>query len=351
MLGESLDRQGGIVSVEKLILAESPSTISFRHIATLSNGTKIKKIIVFTQALSVLLWSLVRREIDIVHIHVSERGSTYRQMITALIVQAFHKPVIMHAHGSDFHEFYSNVFPPVQHLIRWIFRHCAQFIVLSESWRQFYIKQLGLYADRVVVLPNPVRLPSQVPNRSFANPINLIFLGRLGSRKGSFDLIHAFSQIPLDQRQKVILTLAGDGEVEQTRNLVKHLKLENCTHVLDWIDERERNNLLANADVFILPSYNEGLPMALLEAMSWGLPVIATPVGGIPEVVIPNQNGLLVNPGNIQQLIKAIQSLINDEDLRLRLGQAARASVLSLDITHYMNTLMDNYKLVLVSKM
>jgi glycosyltransferase involved in cell wall biosynthesis len=105
--------------------------------------------------------------------------------------------------------------------------------------------------------------------------------------------------------------------------------------------------MLAKADVFVLPSYNEGLPMALLEAMSWGLPVITTPVGGIPEVVSNTQNGLLVTPGDIQQLSEAMQSLIKEEKLRLSLGSAARISVAPLDVKDYFGSLKSIYHSVL----
>jgi glycosyltransferase involved in cell wall biosynthesis len=113
--------------------------------------------------------------------------------------------------------------------------------------------------------------------------------------------------------------------------------------LLGWIDSDKRNELLLKADLFILPSYNEALPMALLEAMAWGLPVIVTPVGGIPEVVTADENGLLVTPGDIQQLSSAMQSLITNEDLRLRLGDAARASAIEFDVTKYCVNLVNIY--------
>jgi hypothetical protein len=98
MLGESLDRQGGIVSVEKLILDRVPAEIEIRHLATLPNGNTITKIVVFIRAIGSLCWQLSRQKIDIVHIHVSERGSAFRQAITTTIGWLFRKPVIIHTH-------------------------------------------------------------------------------------------------------------------------------------------------------------------------------------------------------------------------------------------------------------
>jgi glycosyltransferase involved in cell wall biosynthesis len=209
------------------------------------------------------------------------------------------------------------------------------------------VDNLGLKAEQVIVLPNPVKLPSQVPQRLGSHKVSFVFLGRIGPRKGAFDLIKAFACLSAEQKTRSVLTLAGDGDVEQARTLIKSLNLTDYITVLDWLDQEQRDALLAKADVFVLPSYNEGLPMALLEAMSWGLPVITTPVGGIPEVVTHKQNGLLVNPGDTQQLSEAMQSLIEDENLRLSLGSTARLRVIPLDVKNYLTSLSGVYHSVL----
>ena len=347
MLGESLDRQGGIVSVEKLILQQATPDILFKHIPTLPKGSSVRKVVVFGQAIGELSWRLLRREADLVYIHVSERGSAYRQMIITLIALVFRKPVIMHAHSSEFHLFYSGLPQGIKLWMSLVFGKCTRFIVLSESWKQFYIENVGLKSERVIVLPNPVKLPSQVSQRINSTKVSFVFLGRIGQRKGAFDLIKAFASLPAGQRTRTKLTLAGDGDVEQARSLIKSLNLMDSITILDWIDQEQRDALLSKADVFVLPSYNEGLPMALLEAMSWSLPVITTPVGGIPELVTQAQNGLLVNPGDVQQLSEAMQSLIDDENLRLSLGSNARLSVTHLDVKEYFTSLSDVFNSVL----
>lgn len=350
MLGESLQRQGGIVTVEKLILQQANPNLQITHIATLPNGSTARKVVVFGQAIGELLWRLLRREGDLVHIHVSERGSAFRKAILTLIAYMFRKPVIIHAHSADFHLFYSQLPQWIKQGLSWVFGRSECFIVLSESWKNFYINNLGLKTEQVVVLPNPVKLPSQVPHRIHRDKVSFVFLGRIGQRKGTFDLIRAFSLLPAEQKTKSELVVAGDGDVEQARRLVESLNLVEYITVLDWIDSAQRDALLAKADVFVLPSYNEGLPMALIEAMSWGLPVVTTPVGGIPELVTHTTNGLLVNPGNIQQLSEAMQSLLKDENMRLSLGRNARLSVIHLDVEKYLNSLLCIYCAMLDSR-
>ena len=344
MLGEGLDRQGGIVSVERLILESSIPNVQFKHIATLVNRSGLNKAVGYGLALVDLVQHLFVWKPDLIHIHVSEGGSVFRQTITTFIAKAFSCPVIMHTHGPAFHVFYKELPQLLQSRLRWVFGQCDRVIALSENWRNFYINELNLKPDRVIILSNPVKIPANVPERIDADQkVDFIFLGRIGQRKGAFDLIRSFSQIPEQDRAKATLTIAGDGEIEQAQHLITHLGLDDYITVRSWLDPDQRDVLLAKSDVFVLPSYNEGLPMALLEAMSWGLPVITTPVGGIPELVNSQENGLLVTAGDIHQLTAAMELLINHEELRVALGAAARDSVLQFDSRHYCDLLVQVY--------
>jgi glycosyltransferase involved in cell wall biosynthesis len=344
MLGESLDRSGGIVSVEKLILKYAPPELEIDLLATLPNGSTTRKILVFIRALGFLSWRLLSQKTDIVYIHVAERGSAFRQAMTTAIALLLNKPVILHSHSADFHTFYANLPQIIQVGLRQIFRKSTRFIVLSHSWKKFYIENLGLESERIIVLPNPVKFPATTLQPAHAGKVNFLFLGKIGERKGAFDLISAFSAIPLAQRENAELVIAGDGEGTKARHTIEQLNLTQSIRILDWVDEQQRDELLARADVFVLPSYNEGLPMALLEAMSWGLPVITTPVGGIPELISTAKNGLLVTPGQIEQLSAAMQSLIESENLRTSLGNAGRESVRPFEVNKYCDRLADIFK-------
>lgn len=347
MLGESLARQGGIVSVEKLILQQAPPDIEIKHIATLVNGSVIDKVLGFARAILEFLWTLLRTESDLIHIHVSQGGSVFRKTILTVIALMFRKPIILHAHGPEFHLFYSKLPQLLKLGFNWVFCRCDRFIVLSESWKNFYIQNVGLKAEQIVVLPNPVKLPAQVPHRANSPQVSFVFLGRIGQRKGTFDLVKAFATLPIEYKSRSRLILAGDGDVSQAQSAIASLNLSNYITIFDWLDSEQRDTLLASSDVFVLPSYNEGLPMSLLEAMSWGLPSITTPVGGIPELITHNKNGLLVNPGDIQQLSAAMQSLIDSENLRHCLGSNARKSVMHLDVKYYFHQLIGIYRTVL----
>ena len=350
MLGASLEQNGGIATVEKLMLKHANGYVNFQHITSHDEGTIFHRIKVFIKAFVVLLWNLITSKADIVHVHISDGGSLVRKAIIAMIAFLFNKPVLMHAHGAEFHLTYSKLPKWGQLFFGKIFRCCDDFIVLSKTWEEYYINNLGLNKKQVVVLPNPTELPAQIPDRTDTSSIKLGFFGRVGSRKGTFDLIKAFAQIPDALKGKAELIIAGDGDIEEARRLAQTLNLENSIQLLGWIDSQTRDKLLADIDVFVLPSYNEGLPMALLEAMGWGLPVIVTPVGGIPELITSTENGLLINPGDVQKLSEAMQKLIESESLRLSLGNAARETVTPFDIKTYCSQLYEIYDSVLEPK-
>ena len=348
MLGPSLEEKGGMGSVESLILDSSPAELQIQHL-TIWDGEPSRqssrhRLKVFTWALIIFLGKLLKGQVDILHIHFSERGSTLRLSILTLIAMAFRKPVIMHAHGCEFHTFHASLPQALKQLMNWMLQKCTYLIALSESWKEFYINNCDLTEEQVVVLPNPVEIPENVPDRTNSQQkINIVFLGRIGKRKGVFDLLEAFAKITPEQRAQSELILAGIGQVEQANHLAEKLSLKEHVTFAGWVDPAKRSELLSKADVFLLPSYNEGLPMALLEAMSWGLPVITTPVGGIPEVITHNETGFLVNPGDVQQLAEALQSLIENKSLRLKLGSAARQRVAPLDVRIYSCSLSELY--------
>lgn len=342
MLGPALEQMGGMATVENLILTHMPSEVELIHISTHDYGSAAFRIRHYLRALGQTLHVLAHQDVDVVHILLSQRGSALRKAILTLVAKAFGKPVILHAQSSQFHIFYDALPSVAQAALRWVFQKCTYFIALGYSWKKYYQDSLGL--DQAVVLRNPVQLPAQVPDRSQHETISFLFLGRIGQRKGAFDLIQAYAELPASLKAQSRLLLAGDGEVEKARNLVHQLGVANHVTILDWLNPAQRDAYLAQVDVFVLPTHNEGLPLALLEAMGWGLAAITTPVGGIPELVNDGEDGLLITPGNVRQLSEAMETLITDRALRLTLGKKARFRVEPLNIHAYCASLIELYR-------
>ena len=338
MLGPSLHQQGGMASVEKLIADQISEAVEVQHLSIHEEASLFRRLQVFASAIVQFFSKLMLNQVDLVHLHVSERGSVLRTSILMVLARWFHKPVLIHTHGSEFHLFYDRLPRLIKQGIAAIFQRSAYVITLSESWKTYYTSVCNLELNQAIVLYNPVVVPASVPARTDRQKVRLVFLGRIGERKGAFDTIHAIAQLSKLQQQQIELHLAGDGEIDQARKLIDSLGLQDCVKLLGWINAETRDRLLHNADIFVLPSYNEGLPIALLEAMAWGLPTIVTAVGGIPEVA-DHSTGFLVSPGSIEQITAAMQALIENESLRVGMGSKSRERVIPLNLNNYCETL------------
>jgi len=345
LVGPGLQVRGGISSVERLIVEHAGSGIGMRHIATMEDGSKWHKVVVFWQALGQLRGALRSDEPLVVHIHFSARGSAVRKIILAWLTLRAGRPLILHAHSGSFDQFYERQPLFVQGVLCRVLGRADKLVVLSSYWRDFYAHRCGVDAGRIMVLHNPVALPRTVPDRSQRRQLQLLFLGRLSEHKGAFDLLRAYLALPPALRERTRLVFAGDGKVEELRAAAR--LAGDSVEVHSWIDTQRRDALLAQSDVFVLPSYYEGVPMALLEAMAHGLPVITTRVGGIPDIVHDQVEGLLLTPGEHESLVGALRLLIEDEVTRLDLGRNARARAEHFDIDRYSTDLLRLYRQML----
>jgi len=341
-MGPALDVRGGVSSVEQLICDYLPPYASIRHVATMNEGTKLARATVFARAVYTLSRTLEGIDPTIVHIHFASRGSTLRKLILANMVLRARRPLILHAHGAGFDQFHRGLPVPVRNLVSRTLQQASVLIALSTQWRDFYVHECEVSPSQVVVLPNPVRVPARVADRAGRAQVQFLHLGRLGQRKGGYDLMNAFAALPESVRARARLVMAGDGDVEGMQKLAA--PFGDRVRVLSWIDAHERDRLLAESDVFVLPSYAEGVPMSLLEAMAAGLPSITTPVGGIPDVFTHGAEGMMVAPGDAGQLRAAMTTFINDEPARLAAGKRAYESARAFDVHAYARRLADIYQ-------
>jgi glycosyltransferase involved in cell wall biosynthesis len=209
-------------------------------------------------------------------------------------------------------------------IVRFVFDHCDRVVVLSHAWKD-WVKGMCSNAH-VAVIYNPVGFPPMMPPWDRRVAGRILFLGRLGQRKGSYDLLNAASKVAI-KRPDLRLFLGGDGELNRVRETALELGISDKVELLGWVRGEEKERLLASAAVYVLPSYNEGLPMSVLEAMAAGLPILSTPVGGIPEAVTDGVEGFLVNPGDVRALADALDRLLGDPELARGMGVAARRKV------------------------
>jgi len=233
---------------------------------------------------------------------------------------------LIHTHGADFFEFYYNSNSLVKFFVRHFFGLGDAVCVLSKERESAYTALALVDPKRIHVVPNFVSLPNDRPDDFLESDgnIHVLFMGVLCARKGVDDLIRAFGDLRM---KNVILTIAGDGEATFYRKMIIDLNLDGQTQLPGWTSGTAREELFRKADIFILPSYQEDLPMAILEAMAYGLPIISTPVAGIPSLVIDGYNGFLISPGDVRNLTDKLRTLAMDQDLRQSMGKKSHERV------------------------
>jgi glycosyltransferase involved in cell wall biosynthesis len=260
---------------------------------------------------------------SLLHVNIAGRGSTVRKIVLSIFARTLRLRYLLHVHDYDYAAEYCRRGTVMRMLIAGIFRRAAIVIVLGSRDQEALSRLLQLPPERVVVLHNAVPDPQPIISRPRGVPPHLLFLGRLSERKGVPELLRAMAS-PALMARPWRATLAGDGPVDHFRRLAADLGVAGRIDFPDWLDEAGVAALCADADVLVLPSHAEGLAMAVLEGLSYGLPVIATPVGAHPEVIEPEVSGILIPPGDPVALAAALRRVIDDEGLCRRLGAGAR---------------------------
>ncbi len=310
VVATSRKTRGGITSVIKAHeTGEQWKKFHCHWIQTHRDGPAWRKILY-------LLWAwidyIVRLPFyDIVHVHFSLRVTALRKQPFIKLAKMMGKKVVAHLHcGSQIDEIWNDNYD-------YIFRNADVSLFLSERLKKTVERHVGKNYDFRVCY-NPCPKVSLEPIMKKQN--NILFSGTLYKGKGYADLIKAFSHIAYKYPDwKVVF--AGNGEIEQGRNLAHNLNIVNQVVFLDWVAGDAKDKAFREASIFCLPSYAEGFPMAVLDAWAYGLPVITTPVGGIPDIADDGNNLLLFNPGDIDTLAYKLDEIISNNELRQRIAQ------------------------------
>lgn len=308
MLGAAPGTRGSIAAiVECYRTAGLFARWPVHYIATNGDGTLAQKALLAARATRDFGLLLGEKRRAAVHIHAAAGAGFWREAAFMAAALAAGCPVVLQLHGTGFDA-----------SIRWFLEHAAAVCVPCEASRTL-VKRISRNAD-VVVTPPPVAI--SVPELA-SKPNLILFLGRLEAAKGIYDLLDAVARVRAavpDLR----LACAGEGDRIGVAHYAERLGIADAVKFTGWVGPSGKRALLEHAAVFALPSCDEALPVSLIEAMSAGVPVVATPVGGIPEVVCEGASGFLVAPGDKGALERALRRLLMDRKLAARMGAAAR---------------------------
>lgn len=290
-----------------------------------TKGLDAKKApLIFGRTLLQVIVSRFRGQLDGAHLNMSFRGSTIRKTIIGLLLVVLRVPYVVQIHSGGYRGFWANLGPIPRTVIRAMTQRAERVIVLGEPFLPVATEDFAVAADRVVVMPNAVPPADFDAADAPSDQAHILYLGRLHTEKGTFDLIEALarlSELPWSA------TLAGNDQVQQVRDAIADAGLTDRITVLDWVDRDEATALAERSTIFALPSYNEAMSMSLLEAMGQGMACIATPVGAHQDFLVDGQNALIIEPGSVDQLTDALRSIIADPETRRTLGRNARKMV------------------------
>lgn len=304
--------KGGVASVVSTFMKNNyvNSRYSIRYYFTHESGGSLKKHLSFFYFLVRFPFFLLCNDFDGAHVHGSLKGSFFRKACFLFWLKIYKIPVVYQCHAAQVDDFFSNSLK--KYIVNKIFKQYDLRLCLGNCWKSNFENITGLKWN---VLHNPVAtFPFE---KSQHEEFNLVFMGELSKRKGIRDLIEAFSLVKNDNAK---LYVAGSGDIDGLTDFCNELGVKNRVEFLGWIDSEQKGSLLSIADVVVLPSYAEGLPISILEAMSASVAVITTPVGAIGDAITHDINGLLVPPGNIYELASAINVLGSDKAKRLELA-------------------------------
>ena len=324
MISTDPEGQGGIATVVKGYHKEGViDDLAFVTINThsSSNNNKLTAIILFVRSLLQILYYGIFHKLGIAHIHMSSRGSYIRKSIILRLTKFLGAKTIIHLHGSEFETFYNEECSEIkkQH-IRNTFNMADKVIVLSSQWLR-WINTIVIDKSKSCIVYNAVP-EVELPDKKLKQPI-ILFLGRLGQRKGVEDLIKAFAKVSA-KIPAAELHLGGDGDLSIYQAQAYSLGISEQVKFLGWVAGEQKNQCLADATIYCLPSYNEGFPMGVLEAMSAEVAVVASTAGGIPDAITDQKEGLLIEAGDIDALANALTTMLEDNYNRAKYIAAAK---------------------------
>ncbi|MBW2961524.1 glycosyltransferase [Mesonia aestuariivivens] len=263
----------------------------------------------FLLSIPVFLWRA--KQFNLFHFHTSVTGSLYRKSILIFLLSFLFskKKIILQIHSGKFIEFYEENLNRKKY-INFIFRKSNTLLFITKD-QYNYFSNLNLKCD-LKLIKNPIQRRN-APHKNFnlQQPLKILFLGKITKQKGVYDLIDVANKLEQEVRRNIEFLVAGIGEINSFKIKIKDQNLTNIIRYIGWLNPKEKAKYLKSSDILILPSYSEAMPMSILEGMSFGLPIIATPVGAIPQLV-NHKNGFLYTPGNINQLASCITYCIKN---------------------------------------
>ena len=317
MIVQQKDVKGGIASVTNGYYGSYlEEKYDIRYVESYCDGSAFKKLIKALKGYFRYKRILKYYKPDLVHMHTSFGPSFYRLQPFLYKAKKYGIPVINHCHGADFDNFFINASDWKKKRILEVYSMFDKVVVLSEEWRKRF---LNIVPDEKIAVIHNYSKPKSweevypwIDGRFKRKQV--VFHGEIGERKGGFDLPEIIKNT-VSQMPDTGFVICGDGDKDTVGKICSEIEMKcKGADVLfpGWVRGNKKDGILKESSVFLLPSYHEGQPMSILDAMSYGLPIVSIEVGGIPELVENGRNGYLAKPGDAGQMAEGIVKLLSD---------------------------------------
>lgn len=291
---------------------------TFHFISTNSHRGLVPGLLNFARTLVALPFIRIFRPYTTLDIHGANGKSWVRKRLIINLGHLLGYKIVFHMHGGELRKY---VAAKGTEFYMKTFRKCHHVVFLTDAWTKYAQDALG--CANAVTLMNIVQTPTMAKQpRTEGEPISLVYLGYIYKEKGIFDLLDVIAANSDRWRGKLTLTIGGQWNEDRVLNFIKDNDLDEIVKFVGWVSGDAKAKILSTSDILILPSYYEGLPISVLEAMSYAMPVITTPVGGIPEVVTDGVEGTLFTPGDKAAMVQAIDKYLDNPGIIAEQGRA-----------------------------
>lgn len=319
MIGPARSVHGGISGVvNNYYEAGLDKKIKLHYIGTMVEGSKLRKLLKAMTAMAEYICVLPKYQV--VHVNVASDASYVRKSFFIRLAKLAGKKIVIHQHGGDFEGFYGELSKAAKKKVKKVLAMGDAFLVLAPAYKTFFES----ITDRkdIIVFPDAIEIP-EIRAKEYGQQ-KILFLGRLCKEKGIGELLHAMKSLHSDFPH-AHLYLGGIWEDKELKEQISGF--EEYITWLGWISGEEKKKYLQECDIFVLPSYFEGQSIAILEAMAYCLAVVASEIGGIPQMVIQGETGVFVKPKDAVSLQDALKTVLSDKELCRGLGERARRKV------------------------
>ena len=278
------------------------------------------RFIIALKRLIIFIFNIIYFRPNVIIIFLAGLTSTLEKGLMILIGRIFNKKIMIFPRAGELINAYKRIYL-FKIFVKFTFQYVNKFLCQGKTFQDFAVTELNLRKENCPIIPNWTAREDFLDlglHRNYSEKkenLNIIFIGWLEKHKGIYEIIEATS-ILRKTHQDFHISLGGDGNyMKEAKTLIKEKRLEKFISLLGWINQKEKIKLLKKSDILILPSWNEGLPNAMIEAMSSGLACIVSEVGAIPDYIIDEKNGLLIKPKCSEDLAKSIVKLLDNKIL------------------------------------